>query len=107
MHWASTSPQPIPSTNNVNPTDQGSNNTQTRGRGFYRGRGGRNIGRGQGFYRDRSPICWWCKGNASQEEAQHRIQDCPIYKECSENWWKTHPTNLNTTTPSNPEQEEN
>ena len=24
-----------------------------------------------------------------------------------ENWWKTHPTNSNTTTPSNPEQEEN
>ena len=100
------SPQPIPPTNNVNPTNQG-NNTQTRGRGFYRGRGGRNRGRGQGFYQDRPPICWWCKGNVSQEEAQHRIQDCPIYKECRENWWKTHPTNSDTTIPSNPVQEEN
>ena len=27
------SPQPIPPTNNVNPTNQGNNNTQTRGRG--------------------------------------------------------------------------
>ena len=52
------SPQLIPPTNNVNPTNQESNNTQTRGRGFYRGRGGRN--RGQGFYQDRLPICWWC-----------------------------------------------
>ena len=101
------SPQPIPPTNDMNPTNQGNNNTQTRGRGFYRGRGGRNRGRGQSFYQDRPPICWWCKGNVSREEAQHRIQDCPIYKECRENWWRTHPTNSNTTTPSNPEQEEN
>ena len=98
------SPQPIPSTNDMNPTNQGNNNTQTRGRGFYRGRRGRNRGRGQSFYQDIPPICWWCKGNVSREETQHRIQDCPIYKECRENWW-THPTNSNTTTPSNPEQE--
>ena len=32
------SPQPIPPTNNVNPTNQGNNNTQAKGRGFYRGR---------------------------------------------------------------------
>ena len=102
------SPQPIPPTNDMNPTNQGNNNnTQNRGRGFYRGRGGRNRGRGQNFYQDRPPICWWCKGNVSREEAQHRIQDCPIYKECRENWWRTHPTNSDTTTPSNPEQEEN
>ena len=100
------SPQPISPTNTVDPTNQGNNNTQ-RGRGFYRGRGGRNRGRGQNFYQDRPPICWWCKGNVSREEAQHRIQDCPIYNECRENWWKTHPTNSDTTTPSNPEQEEN
>ena len=100
------SPQPIPPTNNLDPTNQGSNNTQ-RGRWFYRGRGGRNRGRGQNFYQDRPPICWWCKGNVSREKAQHRIQDCPIYKECRENWWKTHPANPATTTPSNPEQEEN
>ena len=101
------SSQPIPPTNNVNPTNPGNNNTQARDRGFYRGRGGRNRGRCQGFYQDRPPICWWCKGNVSQEEAQHRIQDCPIYKECRENWWKAHPTKSNTTIPSNPEQEEN
>ena len=75
--------------------------------GFYRGRWGRNRGRGQGFYQDRPPICWWCKGNVSQKEPQHRIQDCPIYKECRENWWNTHPTNSDTTTPINTEQEEN
>ena len=102
------SPQPIPPTNNVNPTNQGNNNnTQGRGRGFYRGRGGRGRGRGQNFYQDRPPICWWCKGNASEAEAQHRIQDCPTYKQCRENWWKTHPSNSNTTIPSNPKQEEN
>ena len=56
------SPQPIPPTNTVNPTNQGNNNTQTRGRGFYMGRGGRNRGRGPGFYEDRPPICWWCNG---------------------------------------------
>ena len=92
------SPQPIPPINSVDPANQGNNNTQ-RGRGFYRGRGGRNRGRGQNCYQDRPPICWWCKGNVSREEAQHRIQD----KECRENWWKTHPTNLDTTTPSDPE----
>ena len=32
------SPQPIPPTNNVNPTNQGNNNTQGRGWGLYRGR---------------------------------------------------------------------
>ena len=100
------SPQPISPTNSVDPTNQGNNNTQ-RGRGFYRGRGGRNRGRDQNFYQDRPPICWWCKGNVSREETQHRIQDCPIYGECRENWWKTHPTISDTTTPSNPEQEEN
>ena len=99
------SPQPISPTNTVDPTNLGNNNQ--RGRGFYRGRGGRYRGRGQGFYQERPPICWWCKGNVSREEAQHRIQDCPIYKECRENWWKTHPTNSDTTIPSNPEQEEN
>ena len=50
------SPQPIPSANNLDHTNQGSNNTQ-RGREFYRGRGGRNRGRGQNFYQDRPPIC--------------------------------------------------
>ena len=100
------SPQPISPTNTVDPTNQGSNNNQ-RGRGFYRGRGGRYRGRGQGFYQERPPICWWCKGNVSREEAQHRIQGCPIYKECRENWRRTHPTNSDTTIPSNPEQEEN
>ena len=45
------SPQPIPPSNNVNPTNQG-NNTQGRGRGFHRGRGGRDRGRGQNFYQD-------------------------------------------------------
>ena len=101
------SPHPIPPTNNIDLTNQGNNNTQARGREFYRGWKGRNRGRGQNFYQDRPPICWWCKGNVSREEAQHRIQDCPIYKECRENWWRTHPTNSDTTTPSNPEQEEN
>ena len=95
------SPQPIPPANNIDPTYQVSNNIH-RGRGFYRGRGGRNRGRGQNFYQDRPPICWWCKGNDSKEEAQHRIQDCPIYKGSRENWWKTHPANSDTTTPSNP-----
>ena len=55
------SPQPIPPTNSVDPTNQGSNNTQ-RGRGLYRGRG-------QNLYQDRPPICWWCKGNVSIEES--------------------------------------
>ena len=45
------------------------------------------------------------QGHVSREEVQYRIQDCPIYKECRENWWRTHPTNSDTTTPSNPEQE--
>ena len=71
------SPQPIPPTNDMNPTIQGNNNNQTREWGSIE-RGGRNRGRGQNFYQDRPPICWWCKGNVSREEAQHRIQNCPI-----------------------------
>ena len=59
--------QPIPPTINVSPTNSGNNNTQSRGRGFYRGRWGRNRGEGQNFYQDRPPICWWCKGNVSKE----------------------------------------
>ena len=102
----SSSPQPIPPTNNVNPTNQGNNNTKGRGRRFYRGRGDRGRGRGQGFYQDRPPICWWCKDNVREGEVHHRIQDCPLYNQCRENWWKTHPKpNSNTTTPRNPEQE--
>ena len=74
------SPQPIPPTNDMNPTNQGNNNTQTRGRGFYIGRGGKNRGKGQSFYQDKPPICWWCKGNVSREEAQQRIQvTCNCY----------------------------
>ena len=100
------SPQPIPPTNNIDPTNPGSNNTQG-GRRFYRNRCGRNRGRDHNFYQDRPPIRWWYKGNVSREEAQHRIQDCPIYKECRENWWMPDPTNSDATTPSNPVQEEN
>ena len=51
------SPQPIPPTNNIDPANQGSNNTQ-RGGGFQRGSGGRNRGRCQNFYQDKPPICW-------------------------------------------------
>ena len=110
MHWAFTtnrSPQPIPPTNNVNPTNQGNNNTQARGRGSIELEGVETEVEVKAFIKMDLPICWWCKGNVSQEEAQHRIQDCPIYKEYRENWWKTYSTNLDTTTPSNPEQEEN
>ena len=101
------SSQPIPPTNNVKPINQANNNTQGRGRGFYRGRGGIGRERGQNFYQDRPPICWWYKGKVREAEAQHRIQDCPIYNQCRVNWWKTHPSHSNTTIPSNPKQEEN
>ena len=68
-------PQPTFSTiEDRNSNTQANNNTQSRGRGFYRGREGRGRGRGYDNYQDRPPICWWCKGNVSQEEPQHRMQ---------------------------------
>ena len=47
------SPQPIPPTNTVDPTNQGNNNTQM-GRGFYRGRVGRSRHRAQNLSRQNS-----------------------------------------------------
>ena len=110
MHWPLTTKQvtiTYHTTNNVNPTNQGNDNTQARERGIYRGRGGKNRGKVNAFIQDIPPICWLCKDNLSGVEVQHRIQDCPIYEECRDNWWKTNPTNSITTIPSNPVQAEN
>ena len=90
----------------MNPTNQGNTNIQTRGRGST---GVEGIGievEIKAFIKIDLPFVGDIR-NVSQEEAQHGIHDCPIYEECTENWWKTHPTNSNTTTSSNLEQEEN
>ena len=85
------SPQPISPTNTVDPTNQGSNNNQ-REEGSIGVEGVDIEGEVKAFIKKDLPYVVWCKGNVSREEAQHRIQDCPIYRECRENWWRTHPT---------------
>ena len=36
----------------------------------------------------------------SHDKAQHRIQDCHLYKQCKEKYWKEHPTNNVETAPN-------
>ena len=55
-------------------------------------------GKGKGF--NNSSQCWWCKGNVSHDKVQHRIQDCHLYKQCKEKYWKEHPTNKVETAPN-------
>ena len=83
MYWhlqQNRSPQPIPPTNDMNPTNQGNNNTKTRGRGFYRGRGGRNRGRGKNIYQDIPPICWWCKAMLAEKKPNIEFRNAPFIK---------------------------
>ena len=47
-------------------------------------------------------LCWWCKGKVPHDRAQHEIQDCHLFRECKENYWKDQKGNENKTAPSPP-----
>ena len=66
------------------PTPQNQNSTPS-----FRGKGGR--GRGRGGFRPRSGkiLCYWCQGFASEEEASHKIANCPYQSTARSDWWKT------------------
>ena len=81
------------------PTSQNQNSTpSSKGRG---GRNGRGRGRGRGGFRPRSGkiLCYWCQDFVSEEEASHKIANCPYQSTAKSDWWKaqmdkksTHPT---------------
>ena len=71
----------------------GNPNCPKKGKGSWKGKTN-----GKSF---RNPsLCWWCKGKVSYDRAQHRIQDCHLFKECKEKYWKEQKGNENKTVPS-------
>ena len=64
------------------PTPQNQNSTPS-----FRGRGGRN-GRGRGGFRPRSGkiLCYWCQDFVSEEEAGHKIANCPYQSTARSDW---------------------
>ena len=69
------------------PTPQNQNSTPSS-----KGRGGRNgRGRGRGGFRPRSGkiLCYWCQDFVSEEEASHKITNCPYQSTARSDWWKT------------------
>ena len=68
------------------PTPQNQNSTPSS-----KVRGGRNgRGRGRGGYRPRSGkiLCYWCQDFVSEEEASHKIANCPYQSTARSDWWK-------------------
>ena len=57
----------------------------------FRGKGGRGRGRGRGGFRPRSGkiLCYWCQNFVSEEEASHKIANCPYQSTARSDWWKT------------------
>ena len=64
------------------PTSQNPNSTPS-----FRGKGGR----GRGGFRPRSGkiLCYWCQDFVSEEEASHKIANCPYQSTVRSYWWKT------------------
>ena len=73
---------------NINPTQSSQNSTSGTGQPTpqtpnstpsFRGKGGRGTGRGRGGFRPRSGkiLCYWCQDIVSEEEASHKIANCP------------------------------
>ena len=83
---------------NTNPTQSSQNSTSGTGQPtpqnqnstpLFRGKGGR--GRGRGGFRPRSGkiLCYWCQDFVSEEEASHKIANCPYQSTARSDWWKT------------------
>ena len=81
-----TQPSQNPTSGTGQPTSYNPNSTPS-----FRGKGGRGRGRGRGGFRPRSGkiLCYWCKGFASEEEASHKIANCPYQSTARSDWWKT------------------
>ena len=64
------------------PTSQNQNSTPS-----FRGK----AGRGRGGFRPRSGkiLCYWCQDFVSEEEASHKIANCPYQSTARSDWWKT------------------
>ena len=107
------SSQPSIPKRQANSTQQQPNNSQNstaqssgqNGKGYYNPNYSQNRGRGRGGYRWRGGyrqaqdppgkpqgwirLCYWCRDYVPFEEANHRIVDCPFYKQCHTDWWMT------------------
>ena len=79
-----------PSQNSTSGTDQPTPQNQNSTPSF-RGKGGRGRGRGRGGFRPRSGkiLCYWCQDFVSEEEASHKIANCPYQSTARSDWWKT------------------
>ena len=77
---------------NTNPTQSSQNSTSgtdqpapynPNSTPSFRGKGGRGRGRGRGGFRPRTGkiLCYWCQGFASEEEASHKIANCPYQRQ--------------------------
>ena len=64
------------------PTPQNQNSTPSS-----KGRGGRNC-RGRGRPRSGKILCYWCQDFVSEEEASHKIANCPYQSTARSDWWK-------------------
>ena len=71
--------QPTPQNQNFTPSSEG------RG-----GRNGRGRVRGRGGFRPRSGkiLCYWCQDFVSEEEASHKIVNCPYQSTARSDWRK-------------------
>ena len=80
---------------NTNPTHSNQNSTsgtgqptsQNQNTPSFRGKGGR----GRGVFTPRSGkiLCYWCQDFVSEEEASHKIANCPYQSTARSDWWKT------------------
>ena len=78
------SQNPNPGTSQPTPQNQTSTPSS-------KGRGGRNgRGRGRGGFRPGSGkiLCYWCQDFVSEEEASHKIANCPYQSTARSDWWK-------------------
>ena len=74
------SPQPIPPTNDMNPTNQGNNNTKTRGRGFYRGRGVEIEGEVKTFIKIDHPSVGGARAMSAEKKPNIEFRTVPFTK---------------------------
>ena len=81
---------------NTNPTQSSQNSTSGTGQPTpqnshstpsFRGKGGT----GRGGFRPRSGkiLCYWCQDFVSEEEASHKIANCPYQSTARSDWWET------------------
>ena len=75
-----------PTSGTDQPTSYNPNSTPS-----FRGKGGRGRGRGRGGFRPSSGkiLCYWCQDFVSEEEASHKIANCPYQSTARSDWWKT------------------